>query len=98
MQRLSKYPLFLERLIHSVESNKDIDSDQAQHHQDEVAKLKKAHQMSKEILNHVNEATKVAHNKHRLEEIQKHLDTSGFERSDQPIAQEFRTLDLTKFR
>lgn len=40
----------------------------------------------------------VAHNRHRLEEIQKHLDTSSFERSEQPIALEFKTIDLTKYR
>ncbi|KAG5887050.1 hypothetical protein JTB14_020399 [Gonioctena quinquepunctata] len=95
MQRLSKYPLLLERLIHSIESNEEINE---QSQQEELTRLKKAHHMSKEILNHVNEAAKVAHNKHRLEEIQKHLDTSSFERSDQHIAQEFRTLDLTKYR
>nr|XP_023026441.1 rho guanine nucleotide exchange factor 12 isoform X3 [Leptinotarsa decemlineata] len=92
MQRLSKYPLLLERLMHSIES---LDSEHSQ--QEELSRLKRAHHMSKEILNHVNEAAKVAHNKHRLEEIQKHLDTSAFERSDH-IAQEFRTLDLTKYR
>ncbi|XP_072375594.1 rho guanine nucleotide exchange factor 12 isoform X3 [Diabrotica undecimpunctata] len=96
MQRLTKYPLLIERLMHSVESSKDNDQPLSQ--VEELAMLKKAHQMSKEILNQVNEAAKLAHNKHRLEEIQKHLDTSGFERSEQPIAQEFRTLDLTKFR
>ncbi|XP_074038354.1 rho guanine nucleotide exchange factor 2 isoform X3 [Leptinotarsa decemlineata] len=92
MQRLSKYPLLLERLMHSIES---LDSEHSQ--QEELSRLKRAHHMSKEILNYVNEAAKVAHNKHRLEEIQKHLDTSAFERSDH-IAQEFRTLDLTKYR
>lgn len=96
MQRLSKYPLLLERLISSIESNKDKDGDQSQ--MEELTKLKRAHQMSKEILNCVNEAAKVAHNRHRLEEIQKHLDTSNFERSEQPIALEFKMLDLTKYR
>ncbi|VEN52760.1 unnamed protein product [Callosobruchus maculatus] len=96
MQRLSKYPLLLERLIHSVESNSDEVEDQAR--KDELAKLQLAMQKSKEILNYVNEAAKLAHNRHRLEEIQKHLDTSSFERSEQPIAQEFKTIDLTKYR
>ncbi|CAG9864678.1 unnamed protein product [Phyllotreta striolata] len=98
MQRLSKYPLLLERLIHSVETNKEADAERAQHLVDEVAKLRKAHHMSKEILNHVNEAAKVAHNKHRLEEIQRLLDTSSFERADHAVVQEFRSIDLTKFR
>nr|CAI5862030.1 unnamed protein product [Callosobruchus analis] len=96
MQRLSKYPLLLERLIHSVESNTEEVEDQGR--KDELAKLQLAMQKSKEILNYVNEAAKLAHNRHRLEEIQKHLDTSSFERSEQPIAQEFKTIDLTKYR
>nr|CAH7747399.1 unnamed protein product [Callosobruchus chinensis] len=96
MQRLSKYPLLLERLMHSVESNSEEVEDQAR--KDELAKLQLAMQKSKEILNYVNEAAKLAHNRHRLEEIQKHLDTSSFERSEQPIAQEFKTIDLTKYR
>lgn len=85
MQRLSKYPLLLERLINSVEANSS-DS----HIQDELAKLRRAHHHSKEILNYVNEAAKVAFNKARLEDIQRHLETSNFERSDHPLAQEFR--------
>ncbi|KAJ8922199.1 hypothetical protein NQ315_004136 [Exocentrus adspersus] len=93
MQRLSKYPLLLERLINSVESNAEEQSQQ-----EELANLKKAQNFSKEILNYVNEAAKVAHNKHRLEEIQKHLDTSNFDRSDLPIAQEFKSLDLKKYK
>lgn len=85
MQRLSKYPLLLERLINSVEANSS-DS----HIQDELDRLRRAHHHSKEILNYVNEAAKVAFNKARLEDIQRHLETSNFERSDHPLAQEFR--------
>ncbi|XP_063911076.1 rho guanine nucleotide exchange factor 11 isoform X3 [Zophobas morio] len=91
MQRLSKYPLLLERLISSIEGD-------TPHAQEELAKLKRAHNLSKEILNYVNEAAKVAFNKARLEDIQRHLDTTNFERSDHPITQEFRTLDLTRYK
>ncbi|XP_008190770.2 rho guanine nucleotide exchange factor 11 isoform X1 [Tribolium castaneum] len=93
MQRLSKYPLLLERLISSVEANTS-----SSHAQEELVKLKRAHHFSKDILNHVNEAAKVAFNKSRLDEIQRHLDTTNFERSDHPIAQEFRMLDLTQYK
>lgn len=85
MQRLSKYPLLLERLISSVEANTT-----SPHAQEELIKLRRAHNFSKEILNYVNEAAKVAFNKARLEDIQRHLDTTNFERSDHPITQEFK--------
>lgn len=93
MQRLSKYPLLLERLINSVESNTEEQSQQ-----EELVMLKRAQNLSKEILNYVNDAAKVAHNRHRLEEIQKHLDSSSFERSDLSIAQDFKALDLTNYK
>lgn len=95
MQRLSKYPLLLERLIGSIESNKELDERQ----QEELQKLKRAHHECKEILNYVNEAAKVAHNKHRLEEIQKHMDTNSFDsRCDSTGMPEFKMLDVTKYK
>lgn len=75
LYRLSKYPLLLERLIALVEKNLELD---AEFWQTELNKLKQAHDRSKEILKHVNEAAKLACNRARLEEIQRHLDTSNF--------------------
>lgn len=95
MQRLSKYPLLLERLTNSIESNKDGDDNQ----REELQKLRLAQHQCKEILNCVNEAAKVAHNKHRLEEIQKHLDTSNFDtRCDSSVMLEFKMLEVTKYK
>ncbi|XP_060520310.1 rho guanine nucleotide exchange factor 11 isoform X2 [Cylas formicarius] len=94
MQRLVRYPLLLERLIKSVETCRDAGGEYG----DELAKLQQAHNFSKEILNHVNEAAKAAHNRHRLEEIQKHLDTSSFRTSDHGIVNEFRNIDLTRYQ
>lgn len=95
MQRLSKYPLLLERLINSLESNKEMDERQ----QEELQRLKRAQHQCKETLNYVNEAAKVAHNQHRLEEIQKHLDTSSFDgRCDSSGMPEFKMLDVTKYK
>lgn len=74
MQRLSKYPLFLERLIDTVEKSLELDAD---YWQTELNKLKQAHDRCKEILNRVNEAAKLAYNKARLEEIQRHLDATS---------------------
>ncbi|KAL3284890.1 hypothetical protein HHI36_019026 [Cryptolaemus montrouzieri] len=90
MQRLSKYPLLLERLTGALQDGNG--------NEEELNKLSRAHQLCKEIVNHVNEAAKMALNQARLEEIQRHLDQSNFERSNDPISQEFRPLDLTKYR
>lgn len=60
--------------------------------QPELSKLKQAHERSREILNHVNEAAKLAYNCARLEEIQKHLDTSSFERMELSSATEYRVF------
>lgn len=73
--RLSKYPLLLERLIAIVERNVELD---AEYWQTELTNLRQAQERSKEILKHVNEAAKLAYNRARLEEIQRHLDTSSF--------------------
>ncbi|KAF5304968.1 hypothetical protein FQR65_LT18831, partial [Abscondita terminalis] len=94
MQRLSKYPLLLERLIHIEEKYKQRDPEFVSN---EVQKLKQAHERSKEIVNYVNEAAKNAYNRARLEEIQRHLDTSIFEKTDHTIVNEFKNLDLTRY-
>lgn len=97
MQRLSKYPLLLERLINSVELINNMD-DKHNNEDDELGKLRLAHKLSKDVLNYVNEATKLALNKQRLEDIQKHLDLQAFERFDHPIVKDYQNLDLTKFK
>ncbi|KRT81051.1 hypothetical protein AMK59_5076, partial [Oryctes borbonicus] len=95
MQRLSKYPLLVERLIDIIEKN--LDNEQIEYSQLELSKLQQAHNRSKEILNYVNEAAKQAWSKFRLQEIQKHLDTSVFEKTEHAIVNEFKNLDLTKY-
>ncbi|KAL1517182.1 hypothetical protein ABEB36_000980 [Hypothenemus hampei] len=94
MQRLTRYRLLLERLIKSVEAAEETSSD----YKDELINLRQAHQSSKEILGYVDEAAKQAHNKHRLEEIQRHLDVSNFRNSDHPIVNDFRNIDLTRYK
>lgn len=88
MQRLSKYPLLLERLIEVVEKN--LDNDQLEYSQLELSKLQQAYNRSREILNYVNEAAKQAWSKFRLQEIQKHLDTSVFDKTEHAIVNEFK--------
>lgn len=94
MQRLSKYPLLLERLIEYVQKLVEIDSEA----ETEVKKLKQAYQRSRDILNHVNEAAKEAQYRARLEEIQRHLDTSMFEKVDHPIVNDFKVTHGIKFK
>lgn len=77
----------MERLIDSEEKNKQRDPELAQA---ELSRLKQAHDRSKEILNHVNEAAKIACNRARLKEMQKHLDTSLFEKFDHSIVNEYK--------
>ncbi|XP_030755908.1 rho guanine nucleotide exchange factor 12 isoform X2 [Sitophilus oryzae] len=94
MQRLTRYSLLLERLVKSVEAAEKVCSD----YQDELVKLKQVHQRSKEVLSHVNDAAKLALNKHRLDEIQRHLDVSNFRASDHPIVHDFKNIDLTRYK
>ncbi|XP_066907035.1 rho guanine nucleotide exchange factor 12 isoform X2 [Halyomorpha halys] len=87
-QRLTKYPLLLENL---VKYSKGCDSE-------EVNRLQRALERSKEVLNHVDSAIKEAENHNRLLEIQRRLDTSSYDRTDHPTSTEFKNLDLTKHR
>ena len=45
---------------------------------------------SKEILNHVDKAVKEALDKHRLSDIQRRLDKTPLDKSDHPLAAEFK--------
>ncbi|XP_076264707.1 rho guanine nucleotide exchange factor 2 isoform X14 [Rhynchophorus ferrugineus] len=94
MQRITRYPLLLERLVKSVEAAEKVCSD----YKDELIKLKQVHHQSKEILSHVNDAAKLAHNRHRLEEIQRHLEIPSFRTNDQPNDNDFRNIDLTRYK
>ncbi|XP_066992612.2 rho guanine nucleotide exchange factor 12 isoform X3 [Anabrus simplex] len=87
MQRLTKYPLLFESLAKYTSSSSE-----------EVNGVQRAVERSKEILNHVNHAVREAEDNQRLNDIQKKLDKSGFERVDHPMAGEFKNLDLTKHR
>ncbi|GLV42592.1 Rho guanine nucleotide exchange factor 2 [Carabus blaptoides fortunei] len=113
MQRLVKYPLLFESLakctervldstmteslpLSSPSSTPSVPQVGPTH--TELARLKRAVERSKEILNFVNQAVKEADDNARLHDMQKRLDKSGFERVDHPIAVEFRNVDLTKHK
>ncbi|XP_045154338.1 rho guanine nucleotide exchange factor 11 isoform X2 [Echinops telfairi] len=84
MQRLTKYPLLLENIIRHTEGGTS-----------EHEKLCRARDQCREILKHVNEAVKQTENRHRLEGYQKRLDATSLERASNPLAVEFKSLDLT---
>ncbi|XP_045838464.1 rho guanine nucleotide exchange factor 11 isoform X7 [Meles meles] len=87
MQRLTKYPLLLESVLKHTEGGT------AEHE-----KLCRARDRCREILKYVNEAVKQTENRHRLEGYQKRLDTTSLERASNPLAAEFKSLDLTASR
>ncbi|XP_029412353.1 rho guanine nucleotide exchange factor 11 isoform X5 [Nannospalax galili] len=84
MQRLTKYPLLLENIIKYTEGGTS-----------EHEKLCRARDQCREILKFVNEAVKQTENQHRLEGYQKRLDATALERANNPLAAEFKSLDLT---
>ncbi|KAI5758356.1 ARHGEF11 [Gulo gulo luscus] len=87
MQRLTKYPLLLESVLKHTEGGTP-----------EHEKLCRARDQCREILKYVNEAVKQTENRHRLEGYQKRLDTTSLERANNPLAAEFKSLDLTARR
>ncbi|NXL68054.1 ARHGB factor, partial [Chordeiles acutipennis] len=87
MQRLTKYPLLLENIIKHTEAGTS-----------ELDKLCRARDQCRDILKYVNEAVKQAENRHRLEGYQKRLDATSLERTNNPLAAEFKSLDLTSRR
>ncbi|XP_039246523.1 rho guanine nucleotide exchange factor 11 [Pipra filicauda] len=87
MQRLTKYPLLLENIIKFTEAGSP-----------ELEKLCRARDQCRDILRNVNEAVKRAENRHRLEGYQKRLDTTPLERTSNPLAAQFKNLDLTSRR
>ncbi|XP_064354932.1 rho guanine nucleotide exchange factor 11 isoform X4 [Dromaius novaehollandiae] len=87
MQRLTKYPLLLENILKHTEAGTS-----------EHDKLCRARDQCRDILKYVNEAVKQAENRHRLEGYQKRLDATSLERTNNPLAAEFKSLDLTSRR
>ncbi|XP_022109338.1 rho guanine nucleotide exchange factor 11-like isoform X2 [Acanthaster planci] len=84
MQRLTKYPLLIENLLkYTPPKSKEYEV------------LGKCLQCTKNLLAHVNQAVKDCENHQRLLDINRHLDKGPFERSNHPIAAEYKNLDLT---
>ncbi|XP_054710191.1 rho guanine nucleotide exchange factor 11-like [Uloborus diversus] len=86
-QRLTKYPLLLSNIAKQTPSNTQ-----------EYTDLERSVACSKEILKHVDSAVKEAENKYRLQDIQKKMDKSSFEKFEHPIVKCFKNLDVTKHK
>ncbi|KAM5129166.1 rho guanine nucleotide exchange factor 11 isoform 2-T2 [Mantella aurantiaca] len=87
MQRLTKYPLLLENIIKHTDASSL-----------EYEKLYRCRDRCRDILKYVNESVKQRENGYRLAEYQKRLDTTSLERTSNPLAAEFKNLDLTTRR
>ncbi|XP_066465252.1 rho guanine nucleotide exchange factor 11 isoform X3 [Eleutherodactylus coqui] len=87
MQRLTKYPLLLESIIKHTDAGTP-----------EYEKLCRCRDRCRDILKFVNESVKQRENEYRLGEYQKRLDSTSLERSNNPLAAEFKNLDLTTRR
>ncbi|XP_055706170.1 uncharacterized protein LOC129803551 isoform X3 [Phlebotomus papatasi] len=90
LQRLTKYPLLFESLYKITVSMFPENTTEAE-------AIKKALDNSRDILNHVNQAVRVAEDSHKLQTIQKKLDKAAI---DKEIGNEIRllmqNLDLTQ--
>ncbi|XP_046809736.1 uncharacterized protein LOC111680389 isoform X2 [Lucilia cuprina] len=85
LQRLTKYPLLFENLYKVTV--RVVPEDTA-----EAEAIQKALESSKKILVDVNQAVKTAEDAHKLQNIQRKLDKSTFDKD------EFKNLDLTQYR
>ncbi|XP_071806265.1 rho guanine nucleotide exchange factor 11-like isoform X12 [Asterias amurensis] len=84
MQRLTKYPLLIENLMKYTQPKLK-----------EYAALERALVCTKKLLANVNQAVKECENHQRLLDINRHLEKGPFERSNHPIAAEYKNLSLT---
>ncbi|NXB59938.1 ARHGB factor, partial [Struthidea cinerea] len=87
MQRLTKYPLLLENIIKCTEAGSA-----------EQEKLCRARDQCRDVLRFVDDAVRRAENRHRLRGYQRRLDTAALDRTSNPLAAQFRNLDLTSHR
>ncbi|XP_074836748.1 rho guanine nucleotide exchange factor 1 isoform X2 [Carettochelys insculpta] len=84
MQRLTKYPLLLENIAKYTEE------------EEERAKVQRAAECCRQILNHVNQEVRHMENLMKLKDYQKRLDLSGLKQSTDPLLSEFKNTDITK--
>ncbi|XP_050555964.1 rho guanine nucleotide exchange factor 12 isoform X3 [Spodoptera frugiperda] len=86
-QRLTKYQLLLEGILKTVVEGEETEED--------VARLRRAHDVAKDVLHRVDTAIRTAENEHRLRTIQSKLEIRVPSASEWD---ELRRLDLTQHR
>ncbi|XP_015462691.3 rho guanine nucleotide exchange factor 11 isoform X3 [Astyanax mexicanus] len=87
MQRLTKYPLLLDNIIKYTEA---VSPD--------LQQLQRAQACCRGILQTVNEVVRETEHRQRLSQYQRRLDSSPLERQANPVAAQFKNLDLTTKR
>ncbi|XP_062850511.1 rho guanine nucleotide exchange factor 11 isoform X3 [Trichomycterus rosablanca] len=87
MQRLTKYPLLLDNIIKYTEGGSP-----------DLQPLLRAQTCCRGILQTVNEVVRETEHRQRLSQYQRRLDLSALERQANPIAAQFKNLDLTTKR
>ncbi|XP_073692838.1 rho guanine nucleotide exchange factor 11 [Garra rufa] len=87
MQRLTKYPLLLDNIIKYTETASP-----------DLQLLQSAQARCRGILQAVNEVVRETEHRHRLSQYQRRLDLTPLERLANPVAAQFKNLDLTTKR
>ncbi|XP_065111140.2 rho guanine nucleotide exchange factor 11 isoform X3 [Paramisgurnus dabryanus] len=87
MQRLTKYPLLLDNIIKYTEEDSP-----------DLQLLQRALACCRGILQAVNEVVRETEHRHRLSQYQNRLDLTHLERQANPVATQFKNLDLTTKR
>ncbi|KAL7880638.1 hypothetical protein SRHO_G00028920 [Serrasalmus rhombeus] len=87
MQRLTKYPLLLDNIIKYTEASSP-----------DLQPLQRAQACCRGILQTVNEVVRETEHRQRLSQYQRRLDLSPLERLANPVAAQFKNLDLTTKR
>ncbi|KAK2913288.1 hypothetical protein Q8A67_001687 [Cirrhinus molitorella] len=87
MQRLTKYPLLLDNIIKYTETASP-----------DLQLLQRAQVLCRGILQAVNEVVRETEHRHSLSQYQRRLDLTPLERLTNPIAAQFKNLDLTTKR
>ncbi|XP_067303671.1 rho guanine nucleotide exchange factor 11 isoform X2 [Pseudorasbora parva] len=87
MQRLTKYPLLLDNIIKYTETSSP-----------DLQPLQRAQVCCRGILQAVNEDVRETEHRHRLSQYQRRLDLTPLERLANPVAAQFKNLDLSTKR
>ncbi|XP_066536740.1 rho guanine nucleotide exchange factor 11 isoform X2 [Hoplias malabaricus] len=87
MQRLTKYPLLLDNIIKYTEAGSP-----------DLLPLQRAQACCRGILQAVNEVVRETEHRQQLSQYQRRLDLSPLERLANPVAAQFKNLDLTTKR